>query len=159
MSLNITKLSADEFLVRQLPVIYREYTHTKLVDGALEGEACCFSLTADFVRKLAALKIGDTIAWDRPTRIDITKQSANEFLGREYPNDGEVKCSLTGELLEIEATIRPLYLNPETVSKLVEMKVGDVVTLNCIEDSEIDIDCPLCGSPMCGATTKEWRID
>ena len=157
MSLNITKLSADEFIVRELTA--GGYTYTcKLVGKALKAAAYHLSLTSDFVRKLAALKIGDTIAWGRPTRIDITKLSANEFLGREYPNDEEVKCALAGELLQTEGSLFPFYLNPETVSKLAEMKVGGMVTLYPVEDSEHFIDCPLCGSPMCGATTKEWRI-
>jgi hypothetical protein len=155
--INITKLSADEFSVRQRFANSREYTYTcKLVGKAMKADAYHLGLTSDFVRKLAALKIGDTIAWEQATRIDITKLSANEFLGREYPNGEEVKYALAGEFLQSEASIFPLYLNPETVSKLAEMKVGDTVTLYRVEGSEHYIDCPLCGSPMCGATAKEW---
>jgi hypothetical protein len=126
---NLIVVDRKECLTPDSRVKFREYTHTKLVGEALKADAYHLSLTSDFVRKLAALRIGDTIAWGRPTRIDITKLSANEFLGREYPNDEEVKCALTGELLEIEASIRPLYLNQETISKLAQMKVGDTVTL------------------------------
>jgi hypothetical protein len=103
------------------------------------------------------MKIGDTIEWGPVTSLNITKLSTNEFLGRE-PDGEERKCVQTGEFLETSGSIFPLYLNPKTISKLAQMKVGDTVTLYSVEDSELPIDCPLCGSPMCGATTKEWRI-
>jgi hypothetical protein len=154
MSVKITKLSADEFTVRS-----QEYTYTcKLAGKMLQTDGYCLILTSAFVSKLAAMKIGDTIEWGPATSLNITKLSANEFFGREYPNDEEVKCVQTGEFLEIPESTRPLYLNPETISKLAQMKVGGTVTLYRVEDSEWPIDCPLCGSPMCGATTKEWKI-
>jgi hypothetical protein len=103
------------------------------------------------------MKIGDTIEWGPVTSLDITKLSTNEFLERE-PDGEEGKCVQTGEFLKMWRSICPLYLNSKTISKLAQMKVGDTVTLCRVEDSERPIDCPLCGSPMCGATAQEWRI-
>jgi hypothetical protein len=99
--INITKLSADEFSVRQLSANSREYTYTcKLVGKALKADAYHLGLTSDFVRKPAPLKIGDTIAWEQATRkvVEIDRpciyvETANwrlrfNFYGKECGPDG-----------------------------------------------------------------------
>jgi hypothetical protein len=158
-SLDITKLSVDEFRVHELPedggsFKFKDYVHTKLVGKELQGDRYHLNLTPAFVKKLSAMKVGDTIAWGRATSLDITKLGPNEFLDNE-----ECKCKLDGELLwGAEGSIFPTYLGPETIGRLEQMRVGDTVTLRLVEGSERYIDCPLCGSPMCGATAREWRI-
>ena len=158
-SFNIAKLSADEFFLRELTADSREYTYTcKLAGNTLQTNWFPIVLSsATLVRKISAMKIGDTIEWGPITSLNITKLSTNEFLGREADGE-EGKCVQTGEFLKTSGSIFPLYLNPKTISKLAQVKVGDTVTLYRVEDSERPIDCPLCGSPMCGATTEEWRI-
>jgi|SRR6516225_3005427 hypothetical protein len=153
-SLDITRLSADEFRVHDRSFKFMEYVQTKLAGNELRGDMYCLNLTPAFVKKLSSMKVGDTIAWARGATLDITKLGSNEFLDNE-----ECKCKLDGELLwGAERSIFPKYLGLETIGRLELMRVGDTVTLRPVEGSERNIDCPLCGSPMCGATASEWRI-
>ena len=153
-SLDITKLSADEFRVHDPSLKFREYIDTKLVGKELRGDIYCARLTPAFFKKLSLMKVGDTIAWVRGMTFDITKLGPNEFLDSE-----ECNCKLDGELLwGAEGSVFPTYLGPGTISALERMRVGNTATLLPVEGSERNIDCPLCGSPMCGATASEWRI-
>ena len=63
-SLDITKLSADEFRVHELPedgrsFKFKDYVHTKLVGKELHGDRYHLNLTPAFVKKLSAMKVGE----------------------------------------------------------------------------------------------------